>query len=64
MAVPKFRTSRAKGRARRTHQKLVAPAVMECPHCHETKLPHRVCPHCGFYNGIEVIAAKKTGPSE
>jgi large subunit ribosomal protein L32 len=21
----------------------------ECPQCHERKLPHRVCPKCGYY---------------
>jgi len=36
-------------------------AVMgtECPHCHETKRPHRACPHCGFYNGMEIVAPKE-----
>ena len=23
----------------------------ECPHCHELKLPHHVCPNCGYYHG-------------
>jgi len=32
---------------------------MECPHCHELKLPHRVCPHCGYYNGMPVVAVEK-----
>jgi large subunit ribosomal protein L32 len=27
----------------------------ECPNCHEPKLPHRACPHCGRYKGREVI---------
>ena len=26
-----------------------------CPNCHEKKLPHRVCPHCGHYKGREVV---------
>ena len=29
---------------------------MECPQCHSVKLPHRLCPECGYYNGREVIA--------
>ncbi len=29
--------------------------LAECPNCHEPKLPHRVCPHCGQYKGREVI---------
>ena len=27
------------------------PQLEECPHCHETKLPHHVCPNCGYYQG-------------
>jgi large subunit ribosomal protein L32 len=27
-----------------------------CPNCHEKKLPHRVCPHCGQYKGREIVA--------
>jgi len=57
MAVPKYRTSRSKARMRRTHKKMAPVAVGECPHCHETKLPHRVCPHCGYYNGMEIVTA-------
>jgi large subunit ribosomal protein L32 len=32
---------------------------MECPHCHEPKLPHRVCLHCGYYAGKEVLFIEK-----
>jgi len=59
MAVPKYRTSRSKGRMRRTHYGASVMASMECPHCHELKLPHRVCPHCGYYNGMEIVAVSK-----
>ena len=27
----------------------------ECSNCHELRLPHRACPHCGFYKDREVI---------
>jgi len=33
--------------------------VVECPHCHEPKLPHHVCPHCGRYKGKEIIEIKE-----
>lgn len=59
MAVPKYRTSRSKARMRRTHQKMAPITPSECPHCHEAKLPHRACPHCGYYNGMEIIAVAK-----
>jgi len=60
MPVPKYRTSRSKARMRRNHWRHM-DAVMgtECPHCHETKRPHRACPHCGFYNGMEIVAPKE-----
>jgi len=29
--------------------------MSNCPNCHEPKLTHRVCPHCGKYKGREVI---------
>lgn len=59
MAVPKYRTSRSKVRMRRAHHKMKSIASSECPHCHETILPHRACPHCGYYNGMEVGPAAK-----
>ncbi len=59
MPVPKYRTSRSKARMRRSHQKLAPQKVSECPHCHEPKLPHRACPHCGYYNGMEVVSVTK-----
>ncbi len=55
MAVPKYRTSRSKGRMRRSHVGMSPLSAGECPHCHEMKLPHRVCPHCGYYNGMEIV---------
>lgn len=58
MPLPKRRHSRQRGRKRRTHWVLTAPNVLDCPHCHEPKLPHRVCPHCGYYAGKEVMVIK------
>ncbi|MCD5417847.1 50S ribosomal protein L32 [Candidatus Bipolaricaulota bacterium] len=55
-AVPKSRRSRSKVRMHRNHQKMKLPASTECSHCHEIKLPHRVCPNCGYYNGMEIIS--------
>ena len=54
MAVPKRRTSKTRKRKRRTHWKLSAPNVVECPQCHEPKLQHRACKECGFYKGRKV----------
>lgn len=55
MAVPKKRTTKSKRDKRAANWKLEQPALMECPQCHEPKMPHRVCPSCGYYNGREVL---------
>jgi len=59
MPNPKRRTSKARRDRRRAHHALDAPAQSVCPNCHETKLAHRVCPHCGHYNGKQVIAVEE-----
>lgn len=55
MPLPKRRHSVTRGRKRRTHYKMAAPAQSQCPQCREVKPPHQVCPHCGFYKGREVM---------
>ncbi|KKQ78551.1 MAG: 50S ribosomal protein L32 [Parcubacteria group bacterium GW2011_GWC2_38_7] len=55
MAVPKKKTSRARRDSRRSHDALTASQHSKCPQCQEPKLSHRVCRHCGYYNGKEVI---------
>ncbi|MQA76744.1 MAG: 50S ribosomal protein L32, partial [Solirubrobacterales bacterium] len=34
---------------RRARWKGQAPALVSCPQCRESKLPHRACPTCGTY---------------
>lgn len=55
MAVPKRKKGRSKTNSRRSTHIIEAPAKSTCPQCHEVKLPHRVCPTCGFYKDREVI---------
>jgi large subunit ribosomal protein L32 len=55
MPNPKRRHSKARRDKRRAHDALTAPSMSECPNCHEAKLPHRVCPHCGYYKGKQAI---------
>lgn len=55
MAVPKKKRSKSKQGHTRSHHALGAPAYGECPQCHETKRPHHVCPHCGYYKDKEVL---------
>jgi len=54
-AVPKKRISRGRRNRRRAHDGLKALNLTTCPQCHEPRLPHRVCPACGYYRGVEVI---------
>jgi large subunit ribosomal protein L32 len=49
MPLPKRRHSNARTRKRRTHYKLTAPALSECPRCHAPRLSYHVCPTCGYY---------------
>ena len=55
MPLPKRRHSKTRGRKRRTHWKLTPPQLAECDNCGENRLPHHVCPHCGYYNGKEIF---------
>lgn len=59
MAVPKAKVSKARRNSRKANWKISTPSMMECPHCHEQKLTHKVCSKCGHYDGREVIAQKE-----
>jgi len=54
MAVPKQKSSKARGRKRRTHYTVSAPTIATCSECQEPKLPHTACPECGAYKGRNV----------
>lgn len=60
MANPKRRHSKSRRDKRRSHWKLNSPIIGECPRCHQPKLPHRVCPQCGYYQDRQVIAGIET----
>jgi large subunit ribosomal protein L32 len=62
MAVPKRKQSKSRRDKRRATHKLSAPVVVECPHCHQPKRPHRVCPTCGTYRGREVEPLESPTP--
>ncbi|MCT4565042.1 MAG: 50S ribosomal protein L32 [Maledivibacter sp.] len=56
MAVPKRKTSKARRDKRRASNiKMTAPNFVNCPQCHEPKMPHRVCDSCGYYGDKEVV---------
>lgn len=59
MPVPKRRHSNSRTNKRRANWKLTAPNLVKCSHCKQPRLPHRVCPHCGYYGGREVVQIKE-----
>ncbi len=58
MGVPKRKHSRARRDKRWAHYHLRPRPLSICPRCGERKLPHRVCPSCGFYGVKKVINVK------
>ena len=66
MAVPKQKQSHSRTNKRRSQHKVAAPTWNSCPQCHSPRLPHRVCPECGYYGGRQVVAegGSSEGPSQ
>lgn len=60
MAVPKGKVSKQRRNTRNSANfKAEAPALVECPKCHELKKPHTVCKNCGTYKGKTVVDVEK-----
>jgi len=57
--LPKKKTPTSKRGKRRSQQRMRAPGLSECPHCHAARMPHRVCPECGYYKGREAVMIGK-----
>ena len=51
MANPKRRHSKSRRDKRRSTWKIKKNNITLCPQCKKPKLPHIICPSCGFYNG-------------
>ena len=59
MAVPKQKKGRGATHTRRSaNSKLSTPARSECPRCGAPKLPHHVCPSCGYYKDREIVVTE------
>lgn len=56
--LPKRRHSTRRGGKRKAAIALANVTFVLCPNCKKVKRPHVICPHCGFYNGKEVIKQK------
>jgi len=57
--LPKRKSTSGRRDRRRTHDALKARNSVNCPNCGEPRLPHHVCPNCGYYQGREVLIISK-----
>ncbi len=64
MAHPKRRHSHARQGKRRANWKDRPPALTTCPQCARVIVPHRACPHCGFYRGRAVVTIRERKAKE
>ncbi len=62
--LPKRKTSSARRDRRRANDFLTTNNLTQCSNCGEMRLPHRVCPSCGYYKGQEVVNKAKESKSE
>ncbi len=58
--LPKRKLSRGRRDRRRAHDALESRNLVACSNCGEMRLPHTVCPKCGFYKGREVVSVEKS----
>ncbi len=59
MPNPKRKHSPHRRDCRRSaNSKITAENSNKCSNCGAPKMPHRVCPECGFYNGQLVVPKK------
>jgi large subunit ribosomal protein L32 len=59
MPNPKRRHSRSRRDKRRANEKIESLNLSVCPQCKMPKQPHRICPHCGYYKGRQVVQVVK-----
>jgi large subunit ribosomal protein L32 len=53
--LPKRKLSKGRRNRRRAHDAIGVPHLVTCSQCREMMMPHRVCPHCGYYKGRQVL---------
>ncbi len=62
MPNPRRKISRSKRDMRRQSwaAKMNMAHLSGCENCGEKKIPHNVCPHCGYYKGRAVYTPEAT----
>lgn len=59
MALPKRKHSKSRRDKRRSaNSKLSVTTFSVCPQCKKMRMPHRVCPFCGYYKGKPVVVVE------
>jgi large subunit ribosomal protein L32 len=53
--VPKHKHSKSRRDKRAAHFRVVLRSLSVCPRCRRPKLPHVVCPSCGYYRDRRVV---------
>ena len=64
MAVQQSKVSKSKVRMRHAANRYKGVQASVCKYCGEPCLPHRVCKHCGMYDGKQVITIKQKKSDE
>lgn len=57
--LPKRKLSKGRRDRRRAQDALAATHLVQCSNCGEMRLPHTVCPKCGYYQGREVVSKEE-----
>lgn len=59
-ALPKKKRSKGRQGKHSAHFGMKDPSRSECSQCHSVKIPHRMCPTCGYYNDREVVTIERS----
>ncbi len=63
MAVPQRQVAKARRHKRRANWKLAGPQLVRCE-CGALRMPHRICPSCGVYNGRSYAKVEANAAAE
>jgi large subunit ribosomal protein L32 len=53
--LTKKKSSKSHTKERRAHFGIKLTQLVDCPQCHNQKMPHEACPVCGTYRGHQAI---------
>ncbi|MGI8552514.1 MAG: 50S ribosomal protein L32 [Dehalococcoidia bacterium] len=53
--LPKKKYPKARQGKRRQHIRVAPKELTRCSQCRNMRLPHTVCPTCGYYHGREAV---------